>query len=429
VVAIGQELELSIEKPAHGGRMIARRDGQVVLVRGAIPGERVLASVERVESRLAFATTIDVLEPSADRRQGLADPRCGGCLFSHIGYPRQLTIKGEVAADAFARLGRIPLDSVVPIGGSPERGYRTRARFHVGNGRAGFYREGTHEICDVAQTGQLTDSAVLAVHTAVASLVSSGLDVQSLELSENIAGDMRVAAFDLLRAPAGNLAVMASHTLGTSGLTGCTLRLPGGERVVAGTPTVTDTLMQLTRGRAVQGSVSRHAESFFQANRFLIGDLVAAVLDAVPPDDDLFDFYAGVGLFSVALAATARVRITAVEGDRSSGADLLRNAGPFGSTLRVVLRSVEDFLGSRGGTLAGTAVVDPPRTGVSRQAMHALASTRLRTIIYVSCDPATMARDARRLLDAGFSLVSLRGFDLFPNTPHFELIGVFARSG
>jgi 23S rRNA (uracil1939-C5)-methyltransferase len=94
-----------------------------------------------------------------------------------------------------------------------------------------------------------------------------------------------------------------------------------------------------------------------------------------------------------------------------------------------VLRSVEDFLGSRGRTLAGTAVVDPPRTGVSRQAMHALASTRLRTIIYVSCDPATMARDARRLLDAGFSLVSLRGFDLFPNTPHFELIGVFARSG
>src|SRR4051794_36490017 len=103
----GQQVELTIEKPAAGGRMIARHLGQIVLVRGAIPGERVLAWIERAEKRLAYAVTREVLDASPDRRAagpGGEDPLCGGALYSHVAYPRQLAIKSDVVRDAFARL-------------------------------------------------------------------------------------------------------------------------------------------------------------------------------------------------------------------------------------------------------------------------------------------------------------------------------------
>src|SRR5215218_2714406 len=103
-VSTGQELELAIEKAAAGGRMIARHEGEVLLVEGAIPGERVLARITRSGRRVAFATTVRVLDPSPDRREQGGDPACGGCLFSTIKYPRQLQLKAEIVRDAFTRI-------------------------------------------------------------------------------------------------------------------------------------------------------------------------------------------------------------------------------------------------------------------------------------------------------------------------------------
>src|SRR5690349_5450386 len=117
--------------------MIARHLGQVVLVRGAIPGERVRVWIERAEKRLAYAVTREVVDASPDRREGVDDPLCGGALYSHIRYDRQRAIKSDVVRDAFARLGRYPIEEPVPVEPSPEEGYRMRARFHVHGGRAG----------------------------------------------------------------------------------------------------------------------------------------------------------------------------------------------------------------------------------------------------------------------------------------------------
>src|SRR5678815_3415463 len=100
----GQQVELTIEKPVSGGRMIARHQGEVVLVRGAIPGERVTAWIEKAEKRMAYAVTREVVEASPDRRAAGGDPLCGGALYSHIAYPRQLAIKSDVIRDAFGRL-------------------------------------------------------------------------------------------------------------------------------------------------------------------------------------------------------------------------------------------------------------------------------------------------------------------------------------
>ena len=421
-----QDIELQIEKPAAGGRMIGRYERQVVLVLGAIPGERVVVRITRVERQVAFGEVLQVLEPSPDRRERTDDPRCGGCLYAHVAYGRGLELKAEVIGDAFARLGRIPLPFPVRVDASPERAYRMRARLHVRNGRAGFFREGTHELCDARGTGQLSDEAVNAAETAITHLIASGLAVSSVELAENMAADQRV--LHITASPGTQLEDAALEgAAAAAALSGCSARMEGGRLHTSGVPVVSDPLERLSAGRVASGALQRHAESFFQANRFLLPALVQTVLDAVPAEGDVLDLYAGVGLFSVTLAASGRTHITAVEGDRSSGKDLKGNAAPYGGALRVSIGSVEEYLARRRATRPRTIIVDPPRTGISREGMQAVVAQGAARVVYVSCDPPTTARDARRLLDGGFRLTSLRGFDLFPNTPHVETVGVFDR--
>ena len=422
-VHTGEQIELEIEKPAAGGRMLARHQGQVILVLGGIPGERVRARIGRVERQLAFAETVEVLDGSADRRQPPVDLACGGCLYAHLGYERQRALKGEVVRDAFARLGRIETEapSVAP---SPEQGYRMRARLHVRRDRIGFYREGTHELGDAAATGQLDLRAIEAAARAVAALTAAGSAVSAVELTENVAADQRV--LHVIPADGSDLTDRAlDDAVSAAALTGCTGRSATGVMRTAGVPVVTDPLRVLTT-RPAEGSLQRHAESFFQANRYLVASLVDQVMDAIPAEGTVLDLYAGVGLFSVCLAASGRTRVTAVEGDRTSGKDLTRNAAAHGPAVRVILASVEDYLMKRS-PRAATVLVDPPRTGMSRDAMQAILRVGASRIVYVSCDPATMARDARRLLDGGYALTALQAFDLVPNTPHVESLGVFDR--
>ena len=148
--------------------MIARHDGEIVLVAGAIPGERVRARITKAEKRVAFADAVEVLEASPDRRDPETDPACGGCLYRHITYARQVEIKAQIIEDAFVRIGKIPLAERPPVRFADERGYRMRARFHVRDGRAGFYLEGTHRLCDPRPTGQMRDGSVDAVDAAIA---------------------------------------------------------------------------------------------------------------------------------------------------------------------------------------------------------------------------------------------------------------------
>lgn len=417
----GAEIELLLEKPAAGGRMIARHEGEVVLVAGGIPGERVVARITRAEKRVAFAETLSVVTPSEDR-QASHDGACGGSLYSHITYPRQVQLKAEIIEDAFVRIGKIPLSAGVTVASGAQRGYRMKARFHVRDARPGFYREGTHDLCDPRSTSQLTSESVDAVESLVTALDRSGVAVTALELCESIAGDSRavhvdVASIDALQEP-------LDTALDGAGFVGATARGLDGRRVTTGDPFITDDLAVLTGSRTHGAKLGRRPEAFFQANRFMISTLVSSVMDAVSPGR-ILDLYAGVGLFSVSLAAAERGEVTAVEGDGVSGADLGRNAAPFADGLRVSRSSVEAFLMRRRAGPPRTLIVDPPRTGMSKEAADAIARSRASRVIYVSCDAPTMARDARRLLDGGYRLVSLQGIDLFPNTPHVETVGLF----
>jgi 23S rRNA (uracil1939-C5)-methyltransferase len=196
--------------------------------------------------------------------------------------------------------------------------------------------------------------------------------------------------------------------------------------VTGGSPEVSDPLSAVTGGRVADGTIRRHAEAFFQGNRFLLSSLVVAVADSVSDAGEVLDLYAGVGLFSVPLAAMGHLEVTAVEGDRASGGDLRENARAQEPRLKAHVSGVEAYLGALR-VAPATVVVDPPRVGLSKEASEQLVRLRAPRIVYVSCDPPTLARDARRLLDAGYRLTSLRAFDLFPNTPHVESLAVFDR--
>jgi 23S rRNA (uracil1939-C5)-methyltransferase len=415
---------LAIEKPAAGGWMIARHEGQVVLVAGAIPGERVVADVTRAERSVAYATAVDILEPDADRRPWPGDWTCGGASYAFINYDRQLALKGEVIADAFARIGRMPLEAAVEVTPSEERGYRMRARLHVLEGRIGFFREATHELCDPASTGQLAaETCAVLDHVRLRLKKLSGDHVSGIELAENAPLTERALHLQLRPAPGLKTSTYASLA-GTRGLTGLTCAMSTGAATVrlGGEPFVHDVVSGAT--------VRRHVRSFFQGNRYLLQALADAVRSAVAAgsQDPVLDLYSGVGLFAVALASAGWRRIVAVEGDRSSGDDLAANARAFDGSVAVLGQSVEHYLTRHQGPPAVSVIVDPPRTGLSREALEALVALGAHQLVYVSCDVATLARDARRIVDSDYTLGPIRAFDLFPNTPHVETLVTFTRS-
>jgi len=422
MIQIGSILTLDIEKPTAGGRMLARHHGQVVLVWGAVPGERVTARVDRTTKSVAFATTIDVLSASPDRRTVAADPRCGGNVLAHIAYQRQRRLKGEIIRDAFVRIGRVALERDPDVIGSPERGYRMRVRLHVVNGRLGFYREESHDLCDAVQTGQLLDATGEWIGAAGEIIRAAGAaGVVGVEVAENISGDERACHLDLREGV--NAANYSALATGLVGLTAQTSDSPFAE-TLAGTPRVTDVLQIRDELPALR--LTRHVRAFFQGNRFLIGALVQHVMTLVP-SGPVIDLYAGGGLFGLALAAAGADRVTLVEGDPVSGADLQMNSEPVRDRVRVVRTSVEDFLARRRPATFVFVIVRPPRTGLSRDAVAGILAFKPARLVYVSCDVATLARDTRALLDSGYELGPVTALDLFPNTAHVETVTVFTR--
>jgi tRNA/tmRNA/rRNA uracil-C5-methylase (TrmA/RlmC/RlmD family) len=394
-------IDLQIERPVAGGRMLARHEGQVVFVSGAIPGERVQVRVERRVKNTLFATTVEVLEASADRREPICDAACGGLSFAHVQYARQLALKSAIVADAFHRIARmtLPAPAVSP---SPETGYRLRARLHVRKGRPGFFREGTHDWCDAGPTGQLLPDSLEAATDAVRALGADAVLCEAVVVSENVAATERALLLEPV--PDGRLPARADARTEVSDTAGS---LFGADPPIDAGVTWT-----------------RHVRSFFQGNRYLTGDLVRYVL-ALAPGDRCLDLYAGVGLFAVALAARGS-RVVAVEGDEFSARDLAVNAEPWGDRLRTIRAAVEEAgTVDRLGGAPDVVVLDPPRTGLSPRALQRVVDCHAPRVVYVSCDPPTLARDAAALAKHGFVVESVQAFDLFPNTPHVEAVVSF----
>ncbi|MEZ5290524.1 MAG: TRAM domain-containing protein [Vicinamibacterales bacterium] len=411
----GETLTLEVERPAVGGRMIARHDGAVVLVAGAIPGERVRAVVERVQRHTVFARTIDVLDPSPDRVAADAAVACGGNVLAHVSAPRQAALKGEMLTDAFRRLAKIDVGRI-PVEAGPADGYRTRARAHVRQGRWGFFEASTHTLCAIAGTRQLAADGAARLEAICAAVAGATPHAAEIEWAESLDGTRCAAHVDVAgRVPRGGIGTRTEvQGLSWSG--------EGRESAEGfGEPVVVDALRGADGGAV---TVRHHVRSFFQGNRYLLQALVDDVAGRLG-EDVVADLYAGVGLFSVRFAADGRT-VTAVESERHAAGDLAAHARAW-PALVAHHATVEAFAAAGGLEGVPAVVVDPPRAGLAPQVTAALARSTVGRIVYVSCDPATLARDVGLLTADGFVMADLRAFDLFPRTAHVEAVATLVR--
>jgi tRNA/tmRNA/rRNA uracil-C5-methylase (TrmA/RlmC/RlmD family) len=275
-------------------------------------------------------------------------------------------------------------------------------------------------LCSVAQTGQLAPAAEVVVDALNGQdrpLREAG--AVTAELSENREGTQRALHVTIKDGGDGT----ALTPLGDlPGVTGLSWSREGSLRVmvVSGQAEVTESFVIGDR----HWHLTRNVRAFFQGNRFLLDRLVQYVCGQLHRGG-VADLYAGVGLFSVAATALGHVPVVAVESDAVAGHDLRENGREWRGLLQTKVTAVEDYLRSHRALSVATVIVDPPRTGLSRQVLAALIAQQVARVVYVSCDVATLARDARTWLDAGYRLTSVRAFDLFPQTAHIETVAVF----
>jgi 23S rRNA (uracil1939-C5)-methyltransferase len=303
-----------------------------------------------------------------------------------------------------------------------------RARLHVRGGRIGFFREGTHDLCDPRPSRQLLPETYDVLDRLMTAVRSLGDVVREVELSENIDATERVVHLET----AGPVERRAFEALET---------MTRGDGLTAG-PFVTDDLGGEDGGLRLR----RHVLAFFQGNRYLIRRLVRHVVEQVDAGSRVLDLYAGAGLFSLAAASMRGARVVGVEGDRFAASDLTSNAYTFlmereasaerpetRGTVDAVASDVESFVANRVRDASAqdrfdAVIVDPPRTGMSPAALRDVVTLSASKLIYVSCDVATLARDSRALVAGGYRITRADAFDMFPNTPHVEAVVVFERT-
>ena len=412
----GDVLELDVGAIAAGGGCVARApDGRVVFVRHCLPGERVRARITSEASSFLRADAVEVLVASPDRVAPVcphAGPgRCGGCDFQHVALPAQRRLKEDLVAEQLSRLAgldrRVEVEEVDgPPGGL---GWRTRVAFAVDrDGVVGLRRHRSHDIEPLVRCPIATDGV-------------NGASVGSVRWR----GARQV---EVMASPDGGTPVVLVET--------------GRERL--------EGLPDLDVGLVWKGRTLRapdHVEVEVDGNRFVVGAgvfwqvhpaagplLTRVVREGleVRPGDRVADLYAGAGLFTVALARTVGPggAVVAVERSGPAVADLRRNASPFGH-VEVVRAEVTPALVARRLGRPDLVVLDPARAGAGRDVTAALVALDPppRRVAYVSCEPAPFARDLRVALDAGWTLGSLRAFDLFPMTEHVELVGILEPPG
>ena len=388
---VGQKIRVVIEKVAHGGHFIARHEGAVIFVRHAIPGEECDIEITSTGSSFNRADVVEVIAPSVDRvsapcrfahRSG-----CGGCDFQHISLPRQRNLKSDVIAEQFARIAKMELSVDVEEVSGP-LGWRTRcSAVTTKAGALGFYQARTHRIIPV------DDCRILVPELRYSELAQRGAK-----------GDQRIE-------------ISISNT---------------GERTIATANSRDESPLRISDGPDVahytvgENSFEVSQKSFWQSHKDAPRVLTDAVLHyaQLHDGDHVLDLYGGVGLFAASflplIGESGSVDI--VEGSKSATADAARNFEGkknvkiyTGDVARLITRFAS----------ADVIVLDPPREGAGKEVAEHCARLQPRTIVYVACDPAALARDTAYLRDAGYQLESIRAFDLFPMTHHIESVAKF----
>ncbi|MGC4812480.1 class I SAM-dependent RNA methyltransferase [Micromonospora sp. DT228] len=395
-LAEAERVELTVDAVAPGGHCVARVDGQVVFVRHALPGERVIAEVTEVHRGFVRADAVTVLEASPDRVEPpcpYAKPgACGGCDLQHVAPEAQLAWKTAVVREQLIRLGGLTDAQLDRLGVRVEAlpggllGWRSRVRYAVDAAdRAGLLKHRSHEVVPI-------DRCRIA-HPAIQQLPVLTERWPAAEAVETVAST------------GGDVTVTAT-------------------RAGVGTPVSGPTeVREVAAGR----DWALPASAFWQVHPAAADTLAAAVLELLDPrpGETAWDLYGGAGLFAAALASrVGDARITLVESSRDGVEAARANLADL-PRIEVVAARVETALARRRITgPVDVVVLDPPRSGAGAQVVRDIAAAGPRAVAYVACDPAAFARDVRTFTELGWRLAALRGFDLFPMTQHVEQVGL-----
>ncbi len=402
-ILVGRTVEARIDRIVSGGFGLAHAVGRTLFVSGAAPGELAMVKIDRTPGKIAFASIVELLERSPDRVEP-AYPEMTrlGADFQHLSYEAQLDAKLDIIKDSLRRLGAIDDVLEIPITPSPEVwGYRSRAEWHHDPGTAdfGYIATGTHEIVDLP-----VDPFVVP---ALAEVYGDLRKHLAFEPEDGERQEIRAAVGD-----AGSGAVSLAPSV-----------LPGTDGPVTST--------------VVGNRYDYDASCFFQANPWMLAPMVEeAMRYAEPeqaygrPDRLAIDLYSGVGLFTLPLARRYG-RVIAVEEHPRSAEYAVANLERAGLTnVRQVVKSVDRWISDafRSHGRPAFLLVDPPRTGLPPVVIRGIERLRPARITYVSCDPATLARDLKAILAEGYALDGIAAFDMFPQTHHVEVIAHLRRT-
>ena len=388
-------MELELTGFALGGKAVAHApDGRVVFVEYGIPGESVVVEFKEERPSYLEARAIEVVDASPHRIEPRCEyfGRCGGCQLQHIDYAEQLRLKTGVVQEQFERIGHFEAPPVrAMLGMEQPWAYRNHMRFTVRrDGDVGFMERGTHRFLKVEQC----PIAIDAVNEVLSDVQDATTGTRQITIR------MGEESGELLVQP------KLEWRPGMEGTT------------ESGQPWYKERLL----GRDFRIS----SAAFFQVNTRQAGRLANLVIErvtAVSPAVAV-DAYSGVGTFA-ALLAEHVPQVVAIEESAAATADAKVNFDGL-YNVEMVAGSVEDVLPNF--TPAPDVVmIDPPRAGMRREVVDALLASRTTRIVYVSCDPATLARDVRLLVDGGFELIEVQPIDMFPQTQHIECVTVLDR--
>jgi 23S rRNA (uracil1939-C5)-methyltransferase len=407
--------EIEISAMTFGVFGVGRIGGKAVMVPGAVVGDHLDVEIVSERRDYSVAKIREVVRASAERRVAPCPylPRCGGCDWQHIEYQAQVRFKGEVVARELSHALGIEIDPAGLVEQAPaEFGYRSRIRLRVGaKGALGFYEAASNTIveidsCMVAEAGMR-----MPAHLAR----SLGKRVEEIEVVRDGAREVQVA--HLKKPPTEEDLRRARNVLEADGeIAGIVLRA-GTSRSTVGDATIS---IELEDGLSIEVD----ADLFSQVNRAQNRKLVASVMEmaAIHESSAVLDLYCGAGNFSMP-AARRGARVTGVDDDAGAIAAAARNADrlKFSGAQFVAMKAsaTADFL-HRARYRPDIIILDPPRTG-ALDLMAPIVKLRAASVIYVSCDVTTLARDLRVLTGAGYKIKRVRGFDFFPNTHHVEI--------
>lgn len=385
---VGDRVTVEIGNVAYGGHFIARHEGQIIFVRHGITGEKALIEITGTSSKVVRGDVVEVIEASPTRVEApckYAHPGgCGGCDFQHIDIAFQRELKRRVVVEQFARLGGLEVDldvkGVEPLNGLH---WRTRMDFAVSlRGQLGLFGARSNEVIEI-------DNCLLAVENMKVPEIAQRKwnGKERVEVAVSSKGQVNISR-------AG--------------------------RSISGPTELTEEVNGLSYKVSAQSFWQGHAK----APSALVGE--AMQLLGLRDGDVVCDLYGGAGLFAAAMSkrvgATGKVHL--IELDRHATADAKKGFA-LTKNVEVHVGRVESEL--RKVSKADVLLLDPPRTGAGKEVVDEMLRIAPRTIVYVSCDPGTLARDAKYLTEGGYSISHLVGYDLFPMTAHIECVAQFTR--